>query len=111
VTTFTEILPLLGLVLFGDPKVARKFYRQDFAVAMDRLADAWKSVEGRYGFKVETPEISARAVMGMALMLALESQHNPKFDQQRAVGQITDGLARGFFPRIEAAAASAHRAK
>lgn len=101
VATFGEILPLLGLVLFGDPKVARRFYREDFAVAMDRLAAAWKSVEGRYGFKVQAPEISARAVMGMTLMLALESRHNPKFDREGAVSQITDGLARGFFPRLD----------
>lgn len=101
VATFSEILPLLGLVLFGDPKVARRFYRENFAVAMDRLATAWKSVEGRYGFKVEAPEISARAVMGMALMLALESRHNPKFDRQGAVSQMTAGLARGFFPRLD----------
>lgn len=101
VSTFTEILPLLGLVLFGDPKVARKFYRQDFAPAMDRMAEAWKSVEGRYGFSVEGADISARAVMGMCLMLALENQHNPKFDRERAVALITDGLARGFFPRID----------
>ena len=27
--TLEEILPLLGLVLFGDPKVARRFYRRE----------------------------------------------------------------------------------
>lgn len=101
VSTFTEILPLLGLVLFGDPKVARKFYRQDFAPAMDRMAEAWKATEGRYGFKVEAPEIGARAIMGMCLMLALENQHNPKFDRARAVDLITEGVSRGFFPRID----------
>ena len=47
--TLEEVLPLLGLVLFGDPAVARSFYREHFAVAMDRLADAWRVVEDRYG--------------------------------------------------------------
>jgi AcrR family transcriptional regulator len=102
VTTFTKILPLLGLVLFGDPKIARTFYRDDFAVAMDRLAAAWKSVEGRYGFSVEAPDISARTVMGICLMLALEQEHNPKFDRTRAVTLVTEGLAHGFFPPVTA---------
>ena len=48
--TLEEVLPLLGLVLFGDPQVAKRFYRQNFAVAMDRLAEAWRAVEARYGF-------------------------------------------------------------
>ena len=25
-----QVLPLLGLVLFGDPQVARRFYRENF---------------------------------------------------------------------------------
>src|SRR5205807_9015389 len=33
VKTFEEVLPLLGLVLFGDPDVARRFYRESFSVA------------------------------------------------------------------------------
>src|SRR6478736_6002966 len=36
VATLEEVLPLLGLVLFGDPAVARQFYRQHFVVAMNR---------------------------------------------------------------------------
>jgi AcrR family transcriptional regulator len=46
-STLAEVLPLLGLVLFGDPKVARRFYREHFSVAMDRLAGAWAEVEER----------------------------------------------------------------
>src|ERR1700755_530170 len=68
IATLEEILPLLGLVLFGDPKVARRFYRKHFTVAMDRLAEAWREGEDRYGFEVESPRISARAVMGIALV-------------------------------------------
>jgi AcrR family transcriptional regulator len=101
ISTLEEVLPLLGLVLFGDPKVARRFYRENFAVAMDRLADAWKEVERRYGFEVESPDISARAVMGMALIVALESRYNSsKFDRDRAVQLITEGTTKGFFPEI-----------
>ena len=98
ISTLVEVLPLLGLVLFGDPKVARRFYRENFAVAMDRLADAWKAVEGRYGYELESPDLSARAVMGIALMLALESHHNGKFDTARAVHLASEGTVHGFFP-------------
>lgn len=99
--TLEEVLPLLGLVLFGDPAVARRFYRESFAVAMDRLADAWRKVEGRYGYEVESPDISARAVMGLALVLALESHHNPKFDRDRALRLASEGTVNGFFPALE----------
>jgi AcrR family transcriptional regulator len=102
VSTLLEILPLLGLVLFGDPQVARRFYRENFAVAMDRLAEAWREVEHRYGYPFESPDISARAVMGMALILALESRQGKKFDRDRAVALISEGTAKGFFPAIEA---------
>jgi AcrR family transcriptional regulator len=101
VATLEDVLPLLGLVLFGDPKVARRFYRNDFAAAMDRLADAWRSVEGRYGFEAQAPDISVRAVTGMALMVALESHHNNRFNRDRAIAVIAEGTTNGFVPRID----------
>jgi AcrR family transcriptional regulator len=101
--TLQEMLPLLGLVLFGDPKVAKRFYRDHLAVAMDRLADAWREVEERYGFETESPDVSARAVMGIALILALESRNNTKFDQDRAVALVADGTVNGFFPTLSPA--------
>ncbi len=102
-SSLEEVLPLLGLVLFGDPQVARRFYRQNFAVAMDRLADAWRDVEGRYGFEFQSSDISARAVMGMALILALENHHSSRFDRERALTLISEGTFKGFFHRIEPA--------
>jgi AcrR family transcriptional regulator len=99
VATLEEVLPLLGLVLFGDPEVAERFYRENFSVAMDRLAEAWRVVEDRHGFPFESPEISARAVMGMALMMALESHHGKKFNRERAT-VLSKGTVKGFFPAI-----------
>ena len=43
ITTLEEILPLLGLVLFGDPKVARRFYRENFAAPWT----AWRTPGAR----------------------------------------------------------------
>jgi AcrR family transcriptional regulator len=99
-STLEEVLPLLGLVLFGDPQAAKRFYQENFAVAMDRLAEAWRDVEGRYGYELESPDISARAVMGIALVLALESTHNNRFDRDRAVKLATEGTIKGFFPSL-----------
>jgi AcrR family transcriptional regulator len=101
ISTLSEMLPLLGLVLFGDPKVARRFYRENFAVAMDRLGEAWRVVEERYGVSTGAHDISARAVMGVALILALESHHNKQFDRDRAVALASEGTFDGFFPSVE----------
>jgi len=98
-STLEEVLPLLGLVLFGDPKVARRFYEEHFAVAMDRLADAWREVADRYGLEFELLDMSARAVMGTALILALESHHSDKFDRDGAVALVSKGTMTGYFPK------------
>lgn len=100
-STLEDILPLLGLVLFGDPRVAKEFYRNHFAVAMNRLAAAWAEVENRYGFDFESQDISARVVMGTALILAIENHHNVKFDRERALNLASSGTVKGFFPALE----------
>lgn len=100
ISTLVEVLPLLGLVLFGDPQVARRFYRENLSVAMDRLAKSWQEVEDRYGYELESPDISARAVMGTALVLALESHHNGRYDLDRAIKLATEGTVSGFFPPL-----------
>ena len=37
ISTLEEVLPLLGLVQFGDPAVAQRFYRENLAVAMPNI--------------------------------------------------------------------------
>ena len=101
VATLVDVLPLLGLVLFGDPKVARRFYREHFTVAMDRLAEAWREVAVRYGREQDHFDMSARAVMGIALVLALESHHGKDFDRDRAFELVSAGTMSGFFPEAE----------
>jgi AcrR family transcriptional regulator len=107
VATLETLLPLLGLVLFGDPKVAREFYRDHLSVAMDRLSAAWHDVEARYGHRRghdgdgDGPDISARAVTGIALVLALEHHNDARFDLQKAIGLASQGTLHGFFPALE----------
>lgn len=98
VATLGEVLPLLGLVLFGDPVVAKRFYKEHFAGAMDRLGEAWGAAQHRHGITSASPDVSARAVMGIALILAMEARFDPKFDQQRAIELVTLGTRDGFFP-------------
>lgn len=103
-STLSEVLPLLGLVLFGDPKVARRFYQEHFSVAMDRLADAWARVEERYGLDVDLAAVSSRAVMGAALVLALETNYRKDRPSSQEVFELmAQGTANGFFPGAQGA--------
>jgi hypothetical protein len=70
---------------------------------MDRLGQAWREVENRYGFELESPEVSARAVMGTALVLALEDHYNNRFDRDRALRLASEGTVHGFFPTLDPA--------
>jgi len=63
--------------------------------------EVWRAVEDRYGYEVESADISARAVMGIALMLALESHHGARFDRVRGVRLASEGTMNGFFPPLE----------
>jgi AcrR family transcriptional regulator len=101
-TTLTEVLPLLGLVLFGDPVVARRFYQEHFSVAMDRLGHAWADAEQRHGLDVDLAAISARAVMGSALVLALESAHGRDRPTRDTFERVALGASQGYFPAIDA---------
>jgi AcrR family transcriptional regulator len=98
--TLEEVLPLLGLVLFGDPKVARRFYREHFSVAMDRLSSAWAAVEERYGVEADLSGISARAVMGTAMMLALDHTHARGKAERDVYADAARGTLGGFFPAL-----------
>lgn len=98
VSTLVEILPLLGLVLFGDPEVARRFHTEHLTPAMDRLADAWAEAATQHGVEHEGTDVAARAVVGMALVLALETRHTDGFDASRALGLVSQGTLQGFFP-------------
>lgn len=93
-----DVLPLLGLVLFGDPATAKRFYIGSLSSAMDRLAAAWQATAATQGVRLESPEVAARAVMGVALLLALEAHHGgDAFDRAGAVARVSQGTMGGFF--------------
>lgn len=108
-STLDEMLPLLGLVLFGDPATAQHFYRESFAAAMDRLGEAWQAAARRVGTEMDAPDLSARAVMGMALITALERHHDERFDTERALDTLSERTLNGFFPDVGAGTGTAAR--
>ena len=65
---------------------------------MDRLGVAWQEAGARYGRELESTDVSARAVMGMALIVALESHHDERVDRDRTIRRIAEGTLEGFFP-------------
>jgi AcrR family transcriptional regulator len=95
---FGDILPLLGLVLFGDPVVAKRFYRETLMKAMDQLSEGWQDFFA--DFDVDVPvESSTRAVFGVGLMLALDSRfRSTKVDLDRAAREAGQISLHGFFP-------------
>jgi AcrR family transcriptional regulator len=102
IAIFDEVLPLALLVLTSDRKIARGLYQDNIIVGMDRLGAVWKQVQERYGSEVESSDVTARAVMGAALMLALESRLNERFDLARAICLTAEGNINGFFPKVSA---------
>lgn len=100
VTVFDDILPLLSLVLFGDPATAAVFYRDHLAGAIDSLAEAWRRAETYYGNRVDDPRLSADAVLGIALFLALEGRFNDTFDREGALATVSAFTIDGFFRPI-----------
>jgi len=100
IATLEEVMPLLGLVLFGDPKIAKRFYREQLVVAMDQLGEAWAEVQRRHGVEGHHPEVAARAVMGMALLMAIDSHYGAGRPDDDLLQTMTQGTCLGFFPPL-----------
>ncbi len=97
---FAEQLPLLGLVLFGDPEVARKFYRGTFSKAVNNLAKGWDDFFDQYDVELPSRHI-ASAVVGIGLMLAVDSRFSSRFDLNEACANLAELTLNGFFPKPE----------
>ncbi len=91
-----EIGPLLGLVLFGDQRLARRFYRRCLLPEIARMA------EGGRGFGPSYPgHVGSLATFGAALMLATDARYNPDSPElEEAVEQFTRLMVDGFIPPV-----------
>jgi AcrR family transcriptional regulator len=62
----------LGLVLFGNPETARRFYEAAWEPAVRELAEGWRAIFDRAGLKdYNDPYLSAHVVVGTCLMVAI----------------------------------------
>jgi AcrR family transcriptional regulator len=95
----TEALPLIGLVLFGDPVQGRAFYKSTLSKSVDELGTTWTNYYADHA--IDFPgTLVARAIIGMAMMFAIEARFNPRAAKVR---EVAETLARliydGLFPR------------
>src|SRR4051812_1532260 len=71
IDSMSESLPLLGLVLFGEPATAKKFYERAWRPSLDRLAKAWATYYEENGVEdYPDTEVAARITFGACLMYA-----------------------------------------
>ena len=74
IETLAELVPLLGLVLFGDPETSTKFYREVLSPALDGMAERWSEVYQRVtGGEYPFPH-ATKAHFGIGLMFALDQR-------------------------------------
>jgi AcrR family transcriptional regulator len=95
----TEALPLIGLVLFGDPAKGRAFYKKTLGRSVDDLGTTWTNYYAEYD--IDFPgALVARAIIGMAMMFAIENRFNPRAVKAREVAEVLARLIYdGLFPR------------
>lgn len=79
-----DVIPLLGLVLFGDPAYAGAFYREVLVPSLDELDQQWRAAYQRISNEEELPNrYGVLAHFGIALMFALDqvrAENPPSID-------------------------------
>jgi AcrR family transcriptional regulator len=83
VLAFERVLPLLGMALFSETKRARRFYTESYAPTLESLGELFT----RYYEPVDPNQgrLSAIAIMGLSLTMAIEVRNNKSFDLDEAV--------------------------
>ncbi len=86
-----DLIPLLGLVLFGDPRYSEPFYRDVLVPSLQELDDRWRETYHRITGKEAPPSHGALAHFGVALMFALDQRRS---ENPPNIEQLADELAR-----------------
>jgi AcrR family transcriptional regulator len=95
IDSMADSLPLLGLVLFGEPATAKKFYERCWRPSLDRLSKAWRTYYEENGVEdYPDTDVAARMTFGACLMYALDSRYAKK---RVDVGKVAQQLARASF--------------
>jgi AcrR family transcriptional regulator len=83
-----ESLPLLGLVLFGEPATAKKFYERCWRPSLERLSTAWRTYYEENGVEdYPDTDVAARITFGACMMYALDARYAKGGLDTRAVAQ------------------------
>jgi Transcriptional regulator len=95
----TDLIPLLGLVLFGDPKQADPFYRDVLLPALDQLEARWQETYRRISGIDDSPtRYGVLAHFGVALIFALDQRRS---ENPPDIDELAEELAReGYAPIV-----------
>jgi AcrR family transcriptional regulator len=106
IKTMEQVLPLMGLVLFGETARARAFYRGPFTDAVNELANTWQHIYDRYGIDYDAREV-ALASIGIAIAFSLDSRYRRGGDLGASIEALATITQGGFWPQLPANDAAA----
>jgi AcrR family transcriptional regulator len=99
IKTMEQVLPLMGLVLFGETARARSFYRGPFTDAVNELADTWQRIYDDNGIDYNAREV-ALASIGIAIAFSLEGRYQRGADLAASVDALSAFSQGGFWPQL-----------
>ena len=95
----TELGPLFGTVLFGDPEVGRNFYRDRLEPTLSGIVHLIERSLPNWRHNEFDPRQTAVAVFGMCWFVALDSNmRGETLDVEAASSQLTSLLFTGLQP-------------
>jgi len=100
ITSVETILPLFGLVLFGESTRAERFYEGTFSEAIDELAETWRRIYDEHGVPYPA-RVVALSTIGIALSFALDARYNSEQDLSASAERLTPITQNGFWPPVE----------
>jgi AcrR family transcriptional regulator len=97
-----DLVPLLGLVLFGDPQYADPFYRDVLTPAVAELRDTWNDAFRRVTGEDFPSQHGALANFGIALIYALDQRRSAHPEPIDAVARaLADNETRRIWAALE----------
>lgn len=78
VPMLADVVPLLGLVLFGEPRYADPFYHDVLMPAVNALNEHWNDAYRRLTGEQFPSDYGALRNFGIALIFALDQRRSPK---------------------------------
>lgn len=98
--TMRDSLPLIGLVLFGEPATAENFYARCWKPSLDRLSNAWSDYYRRKGVEAfPSTDVAARMMFGVCMMCALDARYAEPEDRRALAESISKAAFGGMWLR------------